>query len=96
MLNEGMSFGLNFPGLVVIGGIVWLGLVIWWWKKRGVGPACRQAGLGLIVLGGGLNLLERILKGYVSDYWKIPGVNLYNNLNDWLIFIGAVGWLIWK
>lgn len=48
-----------------------------------------------MVLGGGLNLWERWQWGYVTDYWRIPFTPVYNNVNDWLIFIGVVLY-IWQ
>jgi lipoprotein signal peptidase len=66
-----------------------LGLVGWWYYKE------RDWRLLLIILGGALNFGEKLIRGYVTDYWIIPGTNIYNNLNDWLIFGGAVLY-IWK
>ena len=43
-----------------------------------------------MAVGGSINLMERIRLGYVSDYWNILNSGLYNNVNDWLIFIGAI------
>ena len=31
----------------------------------------------------------------VVDYWLILGTKLYNNLNDYLIFVG-LGLVVWK
>ncbi|HPJ17179.1 MAG TPA: signal peptidase II [Candidatus Woesebacteria bacterium] len=62
--------------------------LIWWWLKT------KKSGLLLIILGGLLNIFDRMYFGYVRDYWKIPFTNIYNNINDWLIFIGAI--LTWK
>jgi lipoprotein signal peptidase len=47
-------------------------------------------GLLLILLGGGLNLFERLVYGYVNDYWNFLGTGIYNNINDWLISIGII------
>lgn len=47
-------------------------------------------GLLLILLGGGLNLFERLVYGYVNDYWNFLGTGIYNNINDWLISIGLI------
>lgn len=91
MNNYGFSFGLWFPFFEIVIGIVLVGLVIFNLKERSVW-------LWLVVLGGGLNLLERAINGYVNDYWKIPFLPIYNNINDWLIFVGLGGywWKKWK
>jgi lipoprotein signal peptidase len=52
-----------------------------------------------IFIGGFLNLFERIIFGYVRDYWNFLGVGLYNNINDWIIGVGVLICLIdllWK
>ena len=55
-------------------------------------------GLFLIVIGGGLNTYERVRFGQVHDYWNFLGTGIYNNINDWLIGIGLILFLIsiWK
>jgi len=55
-------------------------------------------GLFLIVIGGALNTYERVRFGQVYDYWNFLGTGIYNNINDWLIGIGLVLFLIsiWK
>lgn len=86
--NYGISFGGRLPGVEILTGIV-LGGVIWWgWKSK-------NWRLIPIIIGGGLNWGERLAKGYVTDYWRIPGTNIYNNINDWLITIG-VGLCLWQ
>jgi lipoprotein signal peptidase len=71
--------------LVVL--ITWLVLIYWAYREK-------SWPLWLVVVGGGLNLYQRWQWGYVIDYWKIPGTLLYNNINDWLIFIGF-GTYLW-
>jgi lipoprotein signal peptidase len=91
IINQGVSFGLNVPGVEIIS-IMFLLVIIYLWSKD------RQNGYILMLLGGGLNLISRLWWGGVVDYWKIPLTNVYNNLNDYLIFIGVV-WVIinkWK
>ncbi len=83
LANHGISFGMSFPGVWLVGLVVWMWLAVVWWKNK-------SWGLGLMLIGGFLNLAERVVLGYVTDYWKVPGLNLYNNLNDWLIFIGVI------
>jgi len=86
--NGGVSFGLNVPGIEILTSIILLVIVVVAIKQK-------EWRWGLILLGGGLNLIERLKFGYVTDYWKIPMIPLYNNFNDWLIF-GGVVLLIWK
>ena len=85
--NFGISFGWQIPLILVIQGIMILGLG-WWWLKT------KKWGILIIILGGLLNFGDRLVFGYVRDYWKIPLTNIYNNLNDWLIFIGAI--ITWR
>jgi len=89
--NRGISFGLVFPGLEIVSALVLLGVFYCWWRGR-------EKGWWLVLLGGAANFWERILTGKVVDYWLIPGTRLYNNLNDYLIFIGLslVVWEKWK
>jgi lipoprotein signal peptidase len=84
--NYGISLGLDIPGLVVINALVLMGLLAWWFQSK-------NWRLLLIIVGGGLNLWERIKWGYVYDYWKIPFTGIYNNINDWLIVTGVVLYL---
>ncbi len=89
--NYGISFGISGPffiGLSVILVILFLFLAI----KKG-------KGYWLIFIGGFLNLSERIIFGYVRDYWNFLGLGLYNNVNDWIIGVGVLICLIdllWK
>jgi lipoprotein signal peptidase len=91
MKNSGASFGIDFWGLNIVS-IVVLIVIFLIWKKD------RNNGWLLIILGGMLNLTERIIFGYVHDYWRIPLTNIYNNFNDYLIFIGGIVviWDKWK
>lgn len=87
--NYGISFGQNIPGLIVVSLMV-LGVLVYLAIRE------RKLSLWIMVLGGALNVLERVYWGYVRDYWKIPFTPLYNNANDWLIFGGGVWYLIQK
>ena len=86
--NYGISFGLSVPALNLVSSCLWLAM-LWVAIKE------KKFSLWLAVLGGGMNLGERICFGYVNDYWKIPLIPLYNNVNDWLIFVGF-GWYIFE
>ncbi len=84
IINTGASLGLNFPFLkwiqlllLIILGAVWLrDKKAWGWL--------------LMIIGGGLNLIERWQLGGVRDYWPLFGTSIYNNINDYLIAAGMV------
>ncbi len=86
--NFGVSFGQQIPSLLLLTTLIWF-LTLGWLIKS------KNWRVGLIVLGGGLNLWQRWQLGYVIDYWKIPMTNIYNNINDWLIFAGVILY-IWQ
>lgn len=93
MINSGASLGINFPGLSVVQGF-WLLVLIWLWSRE-----WKAWGWGLVLLGGALNLIEKIIYGWVNDYWQIPGTNIYNNINDYLIGLGVIQifwYFLWK
>lgn len=84
--NSGISFGIEIHWIFVV---IFFVVLLWWYKKERSWP------LLLVIIGGALNLWERLTLGYVRDYWRIPGTNIYNNFNDWLIFVGVIIY-IWK
>jgi len=88
MKNSGASFGINFWGLNILSFLL-LVIIFLIWKKD------KNKGWLLIILGGLLNLIERTINGYVFDYLPIFGTNIYNNINDYLIFIGGII-VVWK
>jgi len=88
MRNNGASLGTNFGGLNILS-FVLLILIYLIWKHD------KNRGWLLIILGGILNLVERVVFGGVNDYWKIPFTNIYNNINDYLILIGGII-VVWK
>lgn len=84
-LNFGLSFSIYWPYLLWL---IPLALIVLFWRGRGIW-------LGLIWIGGVVNWLDRVRFGSVRDYWFLPGLNVYNNIADWVIFIGFIGYL-WK
>lgn len=88
MKNSGASFGIEFVGLNILS-LFLLILLLFIWRKD------KNWGWLLIILGGLLNLIERLVNGYVFDYLPIFGTNIYNNVNDYLIFIGGII-VVWK
>jgi len=87
VINKGISFGWlgSLPEWMMVSILVVLliGLLT---------TANNSPGGCLIIIGGVVNLLDRIIFGGVRDYWKL-GLGIYNNLNDWIISIGVV-WLL--
>ncbi|MFA7300890.1 MAG: signal peptidase II [Candidatus Shapirobacteria bacterium] len=88
MRNSGASFGIDFFGLNILA-IVLLVVLLFIWRKD------KSIGWLLIIIGGMFNLIERVVNGYVTDYLPIFGTNIYNNINDYLIFIGGI-MVVWK
>ena len=89
--NFGISFGLNNVWLFIIYG---LSLVIITFKSIKE----NSLGLMLLTIGGLVNLIDRLIFGYVRDYWNFLHLGVYNNLNDWLIGIAVLLLVreIWK
>lgn len=86
MINTGVAFGWlpNVSFWLIL--LVWMALIVYAAKVR---ELWERVGLWLIVLGGGLNLLSRLIHGGVRDNWSFLGL-LYNNGADYLIFFGVV------
>lgn len=88
--NYGLSFSWNSPMVLFLNFIFVVFLCFWFFKKR-------FNSLALILIGGLVNLSDRLFLGYVRDYWTFGP--LVNNLADWLIGIGILLFLIeviWK
>lgn len=89
--NYGFSLSFQCCNMLFLNIIFVLFLGWIFWKRK-------EVGLVLILIGGLVNLIDRIEYGYVRDYW-ILGEVLINNLNDWLIVLGVLLFLIeslWK
>lgn len=87
--NYGFSFSWNSSNIVILNIIFVLFLGFFFIRDK-------QWSLGLILIGGIINLIDRWGLGYVRDYWSFGIV--VNNLADWLIGIGVLLFLIglWK
>lgn len=88
MANYGVSFGwgkgMGIAVLVVVMAVVW-----YLYRKN----------TWIFLIGGMINITDRLRFGFVRDYWKLPVVPLYNNLADWLLVAGLVviiGGTLWK
>ena len=79
--NYGISFGIN-GGFFIILNIIFVFILTKIWFKNNL------LSLGLMLVGGWINLIDRLIFGYVRDYWYLGRV--YNNLADWLIQIGVI------
>jgi lipoprotein signal peptidase len=79
--NYGISFGIN-GGFFIILNIIFVVILTKIWFKNNL------LSLGLMSVGGWINLIDRLIFGYVRDYWYLGRV--YNNLADWLIQIGII------
>lgn len=74
-----------------------LGIALDWWLLIVIGLVVitvkdRDLGWRLMIIGGIANLIDRLVFGYVRDYWSLSAIGIYNNINDWLIFVG----ILWK
>lgn len=88
--NSGVSFGWFVNGL-------WLVLTVFVFYFL-IFRSNEGLGFWIILIGGGINLVDRLRFGYVRDYWQLPMTSLYNNVNDWLIGMGTVIFIysLWK
>lgn len=86
IINQGITFGL-IPGIspwIIF--IVLICLFIYALKMR---ELWGRVGLILIIVGGGGNLISRLIYGGVRDNWVVFGL-LHNNIWDYLIVGGLV------
>jgi len=89
--NYGLSLSINIFNIVFLN-IVFVLILGWVYLTNSF------KSLGLILIGGMVNLIDRLYFGYVRDYWNLGG-GVVNNLNDWIIGIGVLLFLIellWK
>ena len=88
--NNGVSFGWGTggSGLVLI---VFMAYILIFKRDGGLG-------YWMMLVGAGVNLVDRLRFGYVRDYWLLPFTSLYNNINDWFIALGTVIFIhsLWK
>lgn len=81
-MNSGVSFGIELPswwGWLALVGLGWLILI-----EKG-----RRVGLLFVLVGGALNMRERLIYGGVTDNLTLLGF-LNNNLADYLIAAGLI------
>lgn len=87
--NRGVSFGISGYLLVGVAFLVLLMVLVMSLKKQDIG-------LMIVAAGGLINFVDRMVFGYVRDYWSLGFV--YNNLADWIIVCGVSYSLVklWK
>jgi len=90
VLNRGVSFGLVVPVVLVYLAIGLVSYLIV--KEERFGS---KLALGLILMGGVMNLVSRLKYGGVYDNLVLAGM-LRNNIADYLIVVGVVvyGWYV--
>ncbi len=93
VINEGISFGLinsNILNILLI--FTLITLLIYSYKNKNVF-------LLFVFIAAMVNFIDRIRFGGVRDYWKIPFIDLFNNINDYIIFLSLIFYTkdnIWK
>lgn len=78
--NVGVSFGWNSEILIVFNLVLLCWVTWYWWRNN-------YWSLNFILVGGWINAIDRLIFGYVRDYWSLGTV--YNNIADWLISVGV-------
>jgi lipoprotein signal peptidase len=79
--NVGISFGVYCNLLLLVAFLALVVVLFLFWRKE-------DLGLMIIAVGGLINFVDRIVFGYVRDYWNFSV--FYNNLADWIIVVGVL------
>ena len=88
--NYVFSFGLGNSWVLLVQ-IVFILFVLGFYLRE------KSLSLSLLLVGGLINLIDRLSFTYVRDYWSLGF--LVNNIADWIIGIGVLLFLIeslWK
>ena len=89
--NYGISLSINWINSLFLNIIFILIIGLLYGKEK-------SFFLIFILIGGLVNMGDRLAFGYVRDYWTLGGT-VVNNLNDWFIGVGVLLFLletIWK
>lgn len=89
--NYGVSLSVNWLNPLFLN-IIFVLIIGWFYFKN------KSYFLVLVLVGGIVNMIDRLSFGYVRDYWNFTKV-MVNNLNDWLICLGVLLFLLedlWK
>jgi signal peptidase II len=92
--NRGIAFGLlqEGGGLLAVLAVAVLGIVaVRNWRQMLRAPALFRFALGLIAGGAIGNLIDRVELGYVSDFFRVPRIPLFQvfNVADAAIVVGT-------
>ncbi len=79
--NRGISFGVNLP-MTEVFLVMFLAIL-----AREIVKSFKWSTY-LVFVGGLINFADRLLVGFVRDYFKV--IFFYNNLADWVIFVGVM------
>ena len=100
LTNDGMAFGLSFPGgkhVLLIMTILLTGFIVGFlWKEKN-GPPLIKYGLALILSGAIGNLIDRLLYGKVVDFLDLMIGNFHwyiFNIADSSVTIGMILFII--
>jgi signal peptidase II len=101
--NDGLAFGRlsDHPKLIKWGNLGMLGSIILYfiWLLAHPGQRLKKAGLGMMIGGGLSNEIDRIQKGYVTDYVSIQSrfakiKRIVFNISDFFIFAGSILYIL--
>jgi signal peptidase II len=100
--NDGMAFGINFPGgfYIFTGVSIIMTIIIFWylWKER-LSSLMLRTSLAFILAGAIGNLIDRILYGEVADFldFSFWGYHWYIfNIADSSVTIGMILFIIYS
>ena len=79
--NKGISFGIDLP-MTEVFLVIFLAIL-----AREIVKSFKWS-IYLVFVGGMINFTDRLLVGFVRDYFKV--LFFYNNLADWVIFVGVI------
>jgi len=85
--NQGISFGQQIPLVFIITLIFCIFSFVLFLREE-------SFGLLMISVGAFINLIDRLRFGFVRDYWNLVGSGIYNNINDWIISLGVILFLV--
>lgn len=94
--NRGAAFGI-FQGkvfLLVLIAIFFIAMMIWWIRTQKLTKA-EQVAMAMIIGGALCNLYDRIVRGYVVDYFDLGWFPVFN-ISDSFICVGCFLYIIFE